>query len=69
MLGIFTDNHDFTLALDDFALFAHGLHGRSDFHYEYLLLTSPCDPAAGDVVGRHLHRDLIAGENPDKVHP
>ena len=32
VLGVFADDHDFTLALDDLALFAHGLHGRSDFH-------------------------------------
>ena len=33
MLGVFADDHDFALALDDFALFAHGLYGRSDFHF------------------------------------
>ena len=40
MLGVLADNHDFTLALDDLALFAHGLHGRSNFHFftSYLLL-------------------------------
>ncbi len=68
MLGVLADNHDFTLALDDLALLAHGLHGRSYFHLLYLLLASPGDPAAGDVVRGHLHRDLIAGEYPNKVH-
>ena len=33
MLGILADHHDFALALDDLALLAHGLHGRSDFHF------------------------------------
>jgi hypothetical protein len=69
MLGVLADDHDFALALDDLALLAHGLHGRSDFHLLYLLLASPHDAAAGDVIGRHLHRDLIAGKDPDKVHP
>ncbi len=69
MLGVLADHHDFTLALDDLALFAHGLHGRSYFHLLYLLLASPHDAAAGDVVGRHLHRDPVAGKDPDKVHP
>ena len=69
VLGVFADDHDFALALDDLALLAHGLHGRSDFHLCYLLLASPCDPAAGHVVRTHLHCDLVAGEDPDKVHP
>jgi hypothetical protein len=29
---VFTDHHDFTLALDYFALFANFLYRRSDFH-------------------------------------
>ena len=69
VLGVLADDHDFTLALDDLALLAHGLHGRSDFHLFFLLLASPHDTAAGDVIGRHLHRDFIAGKDPDKVHP
>ena len=69
MLGVLADNHDFALALDDLALLAHGLHGRSYFHLLYLLLASPHDAAAGDVIGGHLHRDLVAGKDPDKVHP
>ena len=32
MLGIFTDNHYFSLAFDDFALLANFLYRRSDFH-------------------------------------
>lgn len=68
MLGVFANYHDFALALYDFALFAHRLHGRSYFHLFYLLLTSPGDTSAGQIVRRHLHRDLIAGEDPDEVH-
>ena len=40
VLGVLADDHDFAMALDDLALFAHGLYGRSDFHVypPYLLL-------------------------------
>ena len=69
VLGVLADDHDFTLALDYLALFAHGLHGRSYFHLFYLLLASPGYSAAGDIIGRHLNRDLVAGKYPDKVHP
>ena len=69
VLGVLADNHNAALALDDLALFAHGLHGRSNFHLYFLLLASPHDTAAGDVIGRHLYGDLIAGKDPDKVHP
>ena len=34
-----------------------------------LLLASPDDPAAVDVIRRHLYRNLVAGENSDKIHP
>lgn len=69
VLGILADYHDFAFALNDFAFFAHGLHGRSNFHFIYLLLASPGYSAAGDVIGRHLNRDFVAGKYPDKVHP
>ena len=32
MLGVFANDHDAALALDDLALFADGLNGRSHFH-------------------------------------
>ena len=32
MLGVFADHHHAALALDDLALFADGLHRRTDFH-------------------------------------
>jgi len=51
MLGVFANYHDFTLALDNLALLAHGLHGRSYFHLFYLLLGSPGDTSAGQVIG------------------
>jgi len=37
VLGIFTNNHDATFALDDFALVAHLFDRRSDFHFFRLL--------------------------------
>ena len=69
MLGVLANDHYFALALDDLALFAHGFYGRSDFHLIYLLLASPGDAAAGDVIGGHLNRDFVAGKYPNKVHP
>ena len=69
VLGVLADNHNLTLALDDLALLAHGLNGRSDFHLFYLLLASPDDAAAAQVIGRHLNGDFVAGEYPDKIHP
>ena len=69
MLRVFANDHNFALALDDLALLAHGLNGRSDFHLYYLLLASPGNPAACQIVGRHLNRDLVTGKNSDKVHP
>ena len=38
MLGVFANDHDSALALDDLALLAHGLDRRSDFHIVNLLL-------------------------------
>ena len=32
VLGVLADAHDFALALDDLALLAHALNGRSPFH-------------------------------------
>jgi hypothetical protein len=32
VLGVLADDHDAALALDDLALLAHGLYGRSHFH-------------------------------------
>ena len=69
MLGVLANDHDFALALNDLAFLAHGLNGRSYFHLIYLLLASPGNSAAGNIVRRHLHRDLVTGEDPDKVHP
>ena len=34
-----------------------------------LSFTSPCDPAAGQVIRAHLDRNLVAGQDLDKVHP
>jgi uncharacterized membrane protein len=34
-----------------------------------LLLASPGDAAARQIVRRHLNRDLVTGEDSDKVHP
>ena len=69
MLRIFTDDHYFALTLNHFAFFANRLYGRSYFHLLYLLLASPGDAAARQIIRRHLNRDLVTGEDSDKVHP
>ena len=30
---------------------------------------APGDPAPGQIIRGHLHRDLVAGQNPDEIHP
>ena len=50
VLGVFANYHDFALALNDLAFLAHRLHGRSYFHLFYLLLASPGDTSAGQVI-------------------
>ena len=75
MLGVFANYHNAALALDDLALLAHGLNGRSYLHNSNLhcelcaLFTSPRDPTAGQVIRAHLNRDLVAGQDLNKVHP
>ena len=46
-----------------------GLTDGLTFIVRYLLLASPGDTAAGQVIRRHLDRDLVTGENSDKIHP
>ena len=66
---IFTDYSDRSFSFDDLAFFAHGLHGRSYFHVDKPpLLSTPGNSAAGQVIGRHLHCDLVTGQNPDEIH-
>ena len=76
MLGVFANYHYATLALDDLTLFAHGFNGRSYFHTveppldikSCFLLTSPGDPAMGQIIRRHLNSYLVTGQDLDKIH-
>ena len=83
MLGVLANDHDAAFAADNLALFAHGLHGRSYFHSSKPFLSAVCviyfvrlglslgapgDPAAGQIVRGHFHRNLVAGQNPDEIH-
>ena len=43
-VGVFANDHDSALALDDLALLAHGLDRRSDFHIVNLLLMPEWPP-------------------------
>lgn len=38
MFGIFANDHYFALAFNHFALFTHGLNGRSYFHIKHPFL-------------------------------
>ena len=42
------------------------LNSRSN---RLLLFGTPCDAATGQVIWRHLHCNLIAGQNANEVHP
>ena len=42
VLGIFTNHHYFTFALNDFAFFANGFNRRSDLHVNSSLKTAFC---------------------------
>jgi hypothetical protein len=69
VLGIFADNHYLALALDDFALFAHGFDGRSYFHlFKPPLFASPGYSSARQIIWRHLHGDLVTRKYADEVH-
>ena len=65
--------------LDDFALLAHGLDRRTNFHFVPLLddkivvdaasvFTAPRDPAACEVIRGKLNSDLVTGVDSDEMH-
>ena len=72
------DDHHFSVSLDDFALIAHGLYGRSDFHRELprcyfglemaSVLAAPRDATFGEIVGAHLELHIVALDDADVVH-
>ena len=79
VLGVLANDHDAAFALDDLALLANGLNGRSYFHLKLPplipltgwsgLFGTPGDASLGQVVWRHLQCDLISRQNTDEVHP
>src|SRR5699024_8444137 len=49
--------------------FSHmGLTDGLTFMSKLLLLTTPGNPATGQVVGTHLHRDFVTRQNSDEIH-
>ena len=76
MLGVLADHHDAAFTLDDFALFANGLNGRSDFHFQIPpctfpkrnLFRTPCNASFGQVIRGHFNRDLITRQDADEIH-
>ena len=70
MLGVLTDYHDTTLALNNFALFANLFDGWLNLHFVTIpfLFGTPSDAALGQVIDRDLDGYLITGQNPYIVH-
>src|SRR5262245_62727025 len=64
--GVRADDDGAAVSLDDAAALAHGLDGWTDLHRSSLL-HSKGDSAAGEVIGRELDLDTIAGEDADVV--
>src|SRR5581483_8733615 len=56
-------------AAHDLAVLAPYLDRWTHFHHVLRLLEAIGDPAPGQVVGRQLDLHLVAGEDPDEVHP
>ena len=70
MLGVLTDYHDTTLALNNFALFANLFDGWLNLHFVTIpfLFGTPSDAALGQVIDRDLDGYLITGQYPYIVH-
>src|SRR5207253_2367139 len=78
VLGIGADDHHGSVATNHLAVVAAGLDGGSDFQRILelsvsltlnVLLEAIGDAAPGQVVRGELHADLVAGQDPDEVHP
>src|SRR5688572_17905190 len=68
MLRVIADNPHHTFSVDDLALIADLFYRGSYLHN----LTSPllvaiCDSAPFQIVGRELHKYLVAGQDADKI--
>jgi len=70
MLGVLTDYHDTTLALDNFALFANFLDGWLNLHFVTIpfLFGTPSDTTLCQIVNGDLNGHLIARQYPYIVH-
>jgi len=70
VLGVLTDYHDTTLALNNFALFANLFDGWLNLHFVTIpfLFGTPGNAALGQVIDRDLDGYLITGQNPYIVH-
>ena len=75
MTRILADHADVTLSTNDLALLTHCLNAGANLHVFYFsisveleLFVAVGDTAAGHVVGRNLHLDLVTGEDTNAVH-
>src|SRR3954453_16009938 len=68
--GVGADHHGAPVPLDHAAALTHWLDGRANFHRDPLFFVSAVaegDAAAGQVVGRELDLDAVAGKDADLV--
>ena len=64
------DDHGAPVPLDHTAALTHGLDGRTDFHENLgSSAIAEGDPAAGEVIGRELDLDAVAGGDANVVLP
>lgn len=73
MLRVLTDDHDGAMSSDDFAFLTDLFDGRLNFHcfntfLSVLLLLSPGDTAARNIVRGYFNGNQISYENFDIVH-
>jgi len=70
VLGVLTDYHDTTLALNDFAFFANFLDGWLNLHSVTIpfLFGAPGNATLGQVIDRDLNSHLVTRQYPYIVH-
>src|ERR1051326_4217995 len=61
------DDHGAAVPLDHATALTHRFDGRTDLHGAPLVAVAVGDTAAGQVVGRQLHLDLVARRDADVV--
>ena len=70
MLGVFANDHNLALALNNFAFFANFLDGWLNLHSVTIpfLFGAPGNATLGQVIDRNLDSHLVTRQNPYIVH-